>query len=128
LVISNGVIVADGKPENLAAAMSGERELIVRVAGPRDGVRQLLKSQDGIRDARPIGEIEAGSHDFLIESLPNADIRKPMFAALAKAGYPILMLRPQDATLEQIFLKLTANGDGRDALQHTHETPREESK
>ena len=116
LVISNGVIVADGKPENLAAAMSGERELIVRAAGPKDSVRQLLKALDGIKDARHIGEIEAGSHDFLIESQPNADIRKPMFNALAKAGYPILMLRPQDATLEQVFLRLTGDenivGDG----------------
>jgi ABC-2 type transport system ATP-binding protein len=107
LVISNGVIVADDKPENLASAVSGERRLLVRVAGPKDGVQSVLRGQDGIQSCKPIGEMETGSCDFLIESKPNLDIRKPMFAALAKAGYPILMLRPQDASLEDIFLKLT---------------------
>ncbi|MDR0324666.1 MAG: ABC transporter ATP-binding protein [Oscillospiraceae bacterium] len=107
LVISNGVIVADDKPENLAGAISGERTLLARIAGPRDGIQSLLRGQDGIQSANHLGEMETGSHDFVIESKPNIDIRKPMFAALAKAGYPILMLRPQDASLEDIFLKLT---------------------
>ena len=107
LVIANGVIVADDKPENLAGSLSGERRLLVRVAGPKDGVQSLLRGQDGIQSAEPLGEMETGSHDFLVESKKNIDIRKPMFSALAKAGYPILMLRPQDASLEDIFLKLT---------------------
>ncbi|MDR0294231.1 MAG: ABC transporter ATP-binding protein [Oscillospiraceae bacterium] len=107
LVISAGVIVADDKPENLAGSVGGERTLVVRVAGPKDGVQSLLRGQDGVQSAQPLGEMESGSHDFLVESKPNLDIRKPLFAALAKAGYPILMLRPQDASLEDIFLKLT---------------------
>ena len=107
LVIANGVIVADDKPENLAGAVSGERTLVVRVAGPKDGVHSLLRGQDGVKSAKPLGEMESGSYDFLVESKPNLDVRKPMFSALAKAGYPILMLRPQDASLEDIFLKLT---------------------
>jgi ABC-2 type transport system ATP-binding protein len=107
LVISNGVIVGDGKPENLATALSSERELIVRVAGPKNSVLQTLKGQDGVKNVRHVGDMEAGSSDFLLESVPNIDIRKPMFNTLAKAGYPILMLRPQNATLEEVFLKLT---------------------
>ena len=34
------------------------------------------------------------------------DIRKPMFSALAKAGYPILQLKSMDLSLEDIFIKL----------------------
>jgi hypothetical protein len=34
------------------------------------------------------------------------DIRKPMFMALAKAGYPILQLKSMDLSLEDIFLSL----------------------
>jgi ABC-2 type transport system ATP-binding protein len=113
LVISNGVIVGDGKPENLATALSSDRELIVRVAGPKNSVLQTLRGQDGVKAIRHIGEMEAGSSDFLLESVPNIDIRKPMFNALAKAGYPILMLRPQNATLEEVFLKLT-DKEGKD--------------
>ena len=51
-------------------------------------------------------QAEKGSYDFLVEARPNVDIRKPMFAALAKAGYPILQLKSMDLSLEDIFLKL----------------------
>ncbi|MCL2003439.1 MAG: ABC transporter ATP-binding protein [Oscillospiraceae bacterium] len=110
LVIANGVIVADDKPETLAGTVSGERRLVIRVAGPKDGVGRLLNGVDGVRSAKPLGEMEPGSCDFLIESTPGVDARKPVFSALAGAGHPILMLRPQDATLEDIFLKLTEEG------------------
>lgn len=110
LVISSGMIVADDKPENLVGSASVERSLMIRIAGPKDGIQSLLRAQDGIRSVKPLGEMETGSHDFVVESTPNIDIRKPMFSALAKAGYPILMLRPQNASLEDIFLKLTEEG------------------
>ncbi|MCL1806369.1 MAG: ABC transporter ATP-binding protein [Oscillospiraceae bacterium] len=110
LVIANGRIVADDKPENLSAAVAGERNLLVRVAGAKDNIQQLLRSLDGVKSAQCLGEMETGSFDFLVESKPNIDIRKPLFSALAKAGTPILMLRPQDASLEDIFLKLTEEG------------------
>ncbi|MDR1669775.1 MAG: ABC transporter ATP-binding protein [Oscillospiraceae bacterium] len=110
LVISQGVIVADDKPENLAGSVGGERTLLVRVAGPKSNVLSLLRGQDGVQSVDEIGEMESGSHDFILECQPNIDIRKPMFMALAKAGYPLLMLRPQNASLEDIFLRLTEEG------------------
>jgi ABC-2 type transport system ATP-binding protein len=110
LVIANGVIVADDKPENLAGSVAGERTLVIRAAGPKDSIQSLLRGLDGIQSAKPLGEMESGSCDFLLECKSGIDIRKPMFHALAKAGYPILMLRPQNASLEDIFLKLTEEG------------------
>lgn len=115
LVISGGVIVADDKPENLAGAVADERVLMVRVAGPKDQVLALLRSRDGIKKAEAVGEMEQGSHDFVVESTRGIDIRKPMFSALAQAGWPILMLRPQNASLEEIFLKLTEDNAVRSA-------------
>ena len=51
-------------------------------------------------------QAEKGSYDFLVEAKPNVDVRKPMFMALAKAGYPILQLKSMDLSLEDIFLSL----------------------
>lgn len=106
LVINNGQIVADDKPENLSSMITGDRKLTVRVAGPRDSVRKILRSIEGVRFADVTVQAEKGSYDFLVEARPNVDIRKPMFAALAKAGYPILQLKSMDLSLEDIFLKL----------------------
>lgn len=106
LVINNGQIVADDKPDNLSALITGDRKLTVRVAGPRDAVRRVLRSVDGVQFADVTVQVEKGSYDFLVEAKPNVDIRKPMFAALAQAGYPILQLKSMDLSLEDIFMKL----------------------
>lgn len=106
LVINNGQLVADDKPENLSALITGDRKLTVRVAGPRENVRHILRSVDGVQFADVTVQAERGSYDFLVEAKPNIDIRKPMFAALAKAGYPILQLKSMDLSLEDIFIKL----------------------
>ena len=107
LVISNGVIVADDKPENLTGAAKGARELIVRVAGPSGIVQTMLRDLEGVKSAKLLGKMEPDSCDFLVENESDDDIRKPLFNLLAKAGHPILMLRPHGNTLEDIFLQLT---------------------
>jgi ABC-2 type transport system ATP-binding protein len=113
LIISAGEIVADGKPETLAGDTLTERKLVIRVAGPKDSVLSLLRSRDGVKSAEPVGEVEERSCDFLVESRPNVDVRKPLFTALAAAGWPILMLRPELASLEDVFIKLTEDGGAR---------------
>jgi len=107
LVISNGVIVADDNPENLTGAGAGERTLIARIAGPSGAVQELLYKLEGVKSAKLLGKMEPDSCDFLLENDRGADIRKSLFYALSKEGYPILMLRPQKDSLEDIFLELT---------------------
>jgi len=107
LVISGGVIVADDTPENLAESAKGSNSMIVRVAGPDSEAQALLMELEGVRNAKLLGNMEPDSCDILLESEQGADIRKAMFDALAKSGYPILMLQPHSDTLEDIFLQLT---------------------
>ena len=39
------------------------------------------------------------------------DIRRPLNTLMNKLGYPILMLRPMDLELEDIFLQLTSDNE-----------------
>ena len=112
LVIANGVIVADDRPENLSRAVESDRRMIIRLAGQRDQLFSLLRGQDGVKSVDVIGEMESGAWDFLLEGQTNMDVRRPLFATLAKAGCPILMLKPQGASLEDIFIKLTDEEGG----------------
>ncbi len=107
LVINNGTIVANDTPENLSASISGEHKLLVRVAGNKDNVQNVLRSCEGVRTASLTRDGDDNTCEFVVESDPNVDVRKPMFYALANAGCPILMLKPLDMSLEDIFLKLT---------------------
>ena len=117
LVINNGKIVANDTPENLSRAVSEDHKLIVRVSGKKEDIASVLRGCEGIRTAEYLGAHEEGSCDFVIESDPNVDLRKPMFYALAKAGCPILMLKPMDMTLEDIFLKLTTDESAVEAVK-----------
>ena len=63
----------------------------------------------GARSVDQMGVKEPGTFDFLVESDRNTDIRRPLFTSLSKLGYPILMLRPMDIELEDIFLQLTTD-------------------
>ena len=114
LVINKGKIIADDAPQNLAANVAGEHKLALRVAGPKGAVTQALRSIDGVRAVTSVVDREQGACDFLVESIPTIDIRKPMFSVLSKAGFPILMMRPQDMSLEDIFISLTQEGAAHD--------------
>lgn len=107
LVIKDGRIVADDAPEHLSASVSGEHKLAMRVAGPKSSVMSTIRSVDGVRIVTALVDREKGACDLLVESAVDVDVRKPMFRALAAAGYPILMMRPQDMSLEDIFMSLT---------------------
>jgi len=107
LVINDGKIIADDTPQNLSSHVSGEHKLAMRVAGPKSSVMTAIRSVDGVRIVTPLADREKGACDLLVESDGNIDIRKPMFRALSAAGFPILMMRPQDMSLEDIFMSLT---------------------
>lgn len=106
LVINEGKLVADSQPSQLSALITGHNKLSVRVAGPQDAVKRLLRNVDGVTYCEPMASAEDGASDFIVESRENIDVRKTMFQALAKAGYPILQLKSMDLTLEEAFIKI----------------------
>jgi ABC-2 type transport system ATP-binding protein len=108
VIINKGEIVAQDTLENLSRGVGDTRRMTVRVAGPDTEVRRLIRDLHGIQYVENMGSKEPDSHDFLIETDKETDVRKPLFNALSRAGYPILMLRPMDLTLEDIFLQLTS--------------------
>ena len=108
IVISKGKLVADDHPDALSALVSGTSKLVVRVAGAKDVVTRTIKAVDGVSAVQATGQNEKDSYDYVVESRNKADVRKPMFNALSAAGCPILMLKPVDASLEDVFVKLVS--------------------
>ncbi|MCG8499447.1 MAG: ABC transporter ATP-binding protein [Firmicutes bacterium] len=107
IIINNGKIAAIDTPENLSKTLTNESKLVVRVAGEESHVIKALKDLTGIKYVEAQGQKEPDSIDYIIEAEANIDIRKPLFYAMSKHGYPILMLKSLDLTLEDIFLQLT---------------------
>jgi ABC-2 type transport system ATP-binding protein len=53
LVINEGRMVADDKPEHLAALVSGKHKLQFRIAGPKDQIVSRLRAVDGVKSVTP---------------------------------------------------------------------------
>ncbi|MFS0836338.1 ATP-binding cassette domain-containing protein [Paenibacillus sp. 1P03SA] len=62
-------------------------------------------------DASPAGDAPdtPGTVKLLVSSADSTDIREPLFFRLAEAGYPILEMKRESLSLEDIFLKLTTD-------------------
>lgn len=109
IVINRGRLIADDTPDNLAHSMSGDHRITVRVDGPTKEVCTLLEKLANVVRVDMLGEREETACDFLVESAPGTDIRREMFHRLADRQWPILALRGNELTLEDVFLQLTAS-------------------
>lgn len=107
LIMNKGKIVASDTPENLSKQLQGANRLQIRVAAPEKQAVRLLKDIKGIQNVQFQGEREEGTSDFVVETAADLDVRKTVFNGMARSGYPLLMMRPLDMSLEEIFLKLT---------------------
>ncbi|MBR2616035.1 MAG: ATP-binding cassette domain-containing protein [Clostridia bacterium] len=106
VVINKGVIVANEKTENLANAVADKHRMTYNICGPQNEVLKLIKSIDGVAYAEVIGQREADSVAYMIESRDNIDIRKPLFFALAEKRWPVIGMDVMGMDLEDVFLAL----------------------
>ena len=107
LVINNGQIIADDTPQSLSRYVERNQRMQLRIAAPREKAEALLRSIPEMNEVVFEGVMEEETSDFIISSKNNADVRRLLFNSCAKAGYPVLMLNPLSASLEDIFIKLT---------------------
>ena len=108
IIIDKGKIVAKDTLENLANSVDEISRISVRIAYASNSVDKAIRSLPGVKYVEEMGSREPDTMDYIIESDRKSDIRFSLFNSMAKMGKPILMLRPMDMTLEDIFLKLTS--------------------
>jgi ABC-2 type transport system ATP-binding protein len=111
IIINKGVIVAEGTPEQLSKKLSYSNKISIRIKGTVNNVEDVLKDITDIESIKNEGMKESNTVDFLVEAKNNADVRESIFNAFSKAGMPILMLKPENLTLEEIFLEVTEKAE-----------------
>ena len=101
-VFSEGMLIADGKPQELQDRLTGRRILEVEIAGEQGGILAALSAIPGVISVRPE---ENGV--FKIAHTVDTDIRSAVFNALKQTDYELLMMKKEDISLESIYLKIT---------------------
>jgi ABC-2 type transport system ATP-binding protein len=107
VIINKGKIAAIDTPENLSKGMGTVSKLSATIAGPKSSIISSIEEIYGIKFVEPHMEKDTDTIEYIIESDKDIDVRRPLFFAMAKAGYPIIELKSLDLSLEEIFLQLT---------------------
>ena len=114
LIINNGRIIADDKPENLAKHILGGSRILLRVDSSEAAVSKALGNVAAITKLEFRESQEQNTVEIIAEAEADADIRRSLFRAFAAADIPILMMRSLDLSLEDIFLNLTTKEESVD--------------
>jgi ABC-2 type transport system ATP-binding protein len=95
LIINKGRIVLDTNVENLIA---DENKIQLQIEGRQDKITALLKKFGGVNAIKPeYYEIETKS-----------DIRKEVWQVLSENKLPVLMMKREEVTLEEIYSKIVS--------------------
>lgn len=112
LIINKGQIVASGTPDELSQKFNYSSRILLRV---KDDGQAAVKAIQGIQDVVSItnqGAKEENTVDILVEAEKGIDIREKLFNAMSSAGIPILIMKPMDLTLEEVFMQVTTQEEG----------------
>jgi ABC-2 type transport system ATP-binding protein len=108
LIINKGRIVTEDTPENLQARLVGSERVILRVRGEVDDLAKLVGKVKGVESVEIKND---GALEF--EFAPGKDVRPEVAKTVIKEGYDLLEMRSVGMSLEEIFLELTDEKQGK---------------
>ena len=106
LIIARGKLVASDTPENLENSKSGTGHIEIEVRREQKEVERVLDRIDQVKRVE-YTLLEDGTVRAQIEAKGSGDIRERIFHAFADQKMPLLTLKLNKSTLEEIFLELT---------------------
>ncbi|WP_371121672.1 ABC transporter ATP-binding protein [Paenibacillus sp. OK060] len=113
LIINQGQLVLDGSPQHFGSAMGDQFKVSIEVKATEQQLHNVLTPWEKVRSEviqAADGQTSTGSTDtvkMLLTGESSEDYREELFYLLSGAGLPILEMKKENLSLEQIFLKLT---------------------
>jgi ABC-2 type transport system ATP-binding protein len=98
-IIVKGRLIVQGQMDELGRAILKERQwnFFLETAGSADGLERDLGAIPGV------DEVEKRNHGLFLRC--TRDVRPDLMSLLARRNLPLLQLRSEDPTLEEIYLK-----------------------
>ena len=104
IIIHRGRILTQDRIENLSALLRGGRRLRLHVEGPPEAITARLRMIEGI------GGVNYATPYQLVDLLPEREPQAMIMRALVEEGWTLLSMDMVEMTLEEIFLRLIADG------------------
>lgn len=126
MIISKGKLVASDTPDNLTALMEGTRTLSLCIKGTKSRIEEVLSGQEQIDKISVSPSKEPEALEITLQVPKDVDLREQLFYAFADARMPILMMKSDDMSLEDVFLELTGTTDAQSEAQAVESRPESE--
>lgn len=107
IIINKGKLVADSKTSSLSDTLSSSHNLLLRVIGTPSSVMSALRNVDGVEKVEKGRFVSEGCYEYELHTNKTTDPSKGIFYAMAKNNTPIVLMRSNELSLEEAFLKLT---------------------
>ena len=111
VIINKGKIIAIDTPENLENKVTSNNSIYVTVEDPQNKMKTIQEKIKDIQKIELAQENEDGTKQYIIEAKGDIDLRKTIFAELAKENITIFGMKKADTTLEDAFMKLIEGGE-----------------
>jgi len=120
VIINDGRVVAVDTPEALMARLKQKEEVRIEVRGPAEEVKSALSGVPGVLN---VTELEARGEVCVlsVEAEPDRDVREAAAALVVKRGWGLRELSPVAMSLEDVYIKLTADEGADDGAGKTAE-------
>ena len=105
-IIDHGRVVADGTPEALRTKLIGNPVVRVEIQGAGDEATEALGRLPGVS-----GVEERAAGVFSVEHATDSDPREAIFHLAVGRGWVLVGLALEQATLEDVFVRLTTADD-----------------
>lgn len=105
VIINRGKIAASDTIANLSG-VSGSSRMILRIKADEFVAKNILSEVTEIKSAEVVGAREKGTVDIIVEARDGIDIREILFNTFAAKNVPIIMNKPMEQTIEDIFVRV----------------------
>lgn len=111
IIINKGKIIAVDTPKNLENKVTSNNTIYVTVEDPEDKMKTLKDKIKDIKKIELVTKNEDETKQYVIEADKEVDLRKTIFAELAKENVTVFEMKKADTTLEDAFMKLIEGGE-----------------
>jgi len=108
LIIKNGRIVANGTPTELEATVADHQIVRARLLGDEAVIRERLGGLEGAENVDVVGQV-GGFVEYRVTAAKGVDIGTKVFHLARENTWDLASLVPEQGSLEEVYLRLTAN-------------------
>ncbi len=112
IIINKGKIVAEDTIENITRKNGEESAFQLRVkADEKTASSVLSKAQNLVEEFKAMSRHEQGATDYIVYTKDGKDTRGEIVKLLVENGLQVVMMKPVEMTLEEVFIKTVTTSD-----------------